>query len=185
MKRETANQKTRYQNLLVIGSTGRNVGKTTLLCQIIHTIAEEQPVYAIKASVISPDRLDEKENAIQPGIFEETRYDTRKDTSRMLRAGAKRVFYLQKEGKLLEGFLKILQKIPPASAIVCESNSLSHYLQPGLFLVVRPENRELTPKEILRTKNGDLLIPSDGISGFPNHTIQFSHGEWCIVEPHN
>lgn len=174
--------KKQYQNVLIIGSTGRNVGKTTLLCQIIATVSKTQPVYAVKASVISPNRLVSEENTFQAGIFEETRKDTLKDTSRMLQAGARRVFYLQREQELLEGFLEILQELPPSCAIVCESNSLCHYLKSGLFLVVHPINKKLSTKERKRTIGADLLVHSDGHSDFADININFIEGKWQIIK---
>ncbi len=170
------------KNLLIVGSTGRNVGKTEFLCRVIRSTSQKHPVYAVKVSVVAPDRPqnEQKSRNITNGIYEETRKDTPKDTSRMLRAGSRRVFYLQRKEKIAEGFLEIAQQIPQNAAIVCESNSLAHYLRPGLFLVIRPESRKLTPKEARRTRHADMTISSDGHSFFSHPEPYFTCGTWQL-----
>src|SRR6056297_165204 len=86
-------------NLLIVGGTGRNVGKTEFVCRLIEKISRTEVVYALKVSAIFPDEEiyhgnHDGEESVHH-LFEETRMETGKDTSRMLQAGASRVFYLR------------------------------------------------------------------------------------------
>lgn len=157
--------------LLIVGGTARNVGKTELACRIIKKISTETHVYALKVSTIFPDEGiyhgNHSEDSEDQSLFEETRYDTAKDTSRMLRAGAKRVFYLRSEDTgILEAFTRFRSQLPADTAIVCESNSLAGHVQPGLLVMVKKEGEKIKVRAEKRLKTADLIIVSDGSSGF-------------------
>ena len=157
--------------LLIVGGTARNVGKTELACRIIKKISTNNSVYALKVSAIFPDEGiyhgDHSGESGDQNLFEETRADTAKDTSRMLRAGAKRVFYLRCEDKgILDAFNRFRNQLPANTAIVCESNSLAEYVQPGLLIMVKKDGEEIKPRARVRLELADLIIVSDGSSGF-------------------
>ena len=90
------------KNLLIVAGAGRNVGKTEFVCRLIQRWSRSQEIYALKVSAIHPDEAvyhgdhgDEVQRQTGAHLYEETRDDMVKDTSRMLRAGARKVFYLQ------------------------------------------------------------------------------------------
>ena len=67
-------------------------------------------------------------------IYEETNRELSKDTSRMLRAGASRVFFAKvTDNSLFEAFNEILNLIPEDSPVICESPALRNFIEPGLF----------------------------------------------------
>jgi hypothetical protein len=157
--------------LLIVGGTARNVGKTELVCRIIKKISADIRVYALKVSAIFPDEGiyhgDHEGDPEAQYLFEETRYDTAKDTSRMLRAGARKVFYLRGEDKsIYESFTRFQSELPANTAVVCESNSLAEYVQPGLLIMVTKDGEEVKPRAKARLSQADLVIVSDGKSGF-------------------
>lgn len=161
-----------YPQLLLIGGTGRNVGKTEFTCRMIARFAAEQKIYALKVSAMYPDeQIYHGEHEHNPGdffLFEEHRRNSGKDTARMLRAGAQRVFYLQCEGlHILKGFKKFIQNVPAGTPVVCESNSLGVHVQPGLSVMVTSPEVDVKERAKMQLANADLIIESDGRSGFP------------------
>ncbi len=126
--------------LLIVGGTGRNVGKSTLICKIIaENIIEE--ITAIKITPhfhIITDGLNEIGSGKGYRIFRELSKDSNKDTSRMLRAGAKEVILIQtSEESYLEAFRRSLELISHDGPIICESPSLRHLLVPEMFIMVK------------------------------------------------
>ncbi len=125
----------------MVAGQQQNVGKTTMLCNLISNISRIQPVYAIKATPHFHENTDQAALVANGDHFEiliEKSLDGRKDTSRMLRAGAEKAYLLQaKEDGLLPGFMRLLDEIPKGAPIVCESAGLREHLEPGVFLMIR------------------------------------------------
>lgn len=157
--------------LLVVGGTGRNVGKTEFVCRLIDTFSQCS-VIGLKISAVYPDEMQyhgsKQDNvAEQMKLFEETNRDGSKDTSRMLRAGAKRVFFINCDGSAVEQeYHRFVQMCPENSLIICESNSLASYVTPGLFCVVRSIEGSVKPRSEQMLAIADLIVHSDGRSGF-------------------
>ncbi len=173
-------QKFDMKNLLIIGGAGRNVGKTEFICRIIEKISKEQEIYALKVSAIFPDEQrfhgNHDSNEEEHVLFEETNRSSGKDTSRMLQAGASKVFYLRAEDtKVREGFEQFISLVPEGSPIICESNSLEKVVQPAYHIMVRAVDGQVKPRAISQLDSADLVVISDGISGFSElETIRFN-----------
>jgi hypothetical protein len=123
----------------LIAGTGTKSGKTTLACRIIEQLSDLK-IIAVK---ITPHFHETTPGLItiyeEPGyaIYEETSADPVKDTSRMLKAGASRVYYAKVlDNNLLVVFNKIKDLIPEGTPIICESPALRYYVEPGLFLII-------------------------------------------------
>ena len=160
------------ERLLVVGGTGRDVGKTEFVCKLIAKISEHRPVYALKVSAIFPDEELYRGTHAGEGkclhLFEETRLTTNKDTSRMLRAGAQKVFYLRSNSEgIRHGFDEFLKVVPEIAVIICESNSLGQIVTPALSIIVKSINGSIKQRAIAQLDSADLVIVSDGSSGFP------------------
>lgn len=158
-------------NVLIVGGSGRNVGKTEFVCRLIEKISATTDIYALKVSAVYPDEhLYHGEHPGEGGgreLFEELRLDSAKDTSRMLRAGAKRVFYLRSDGSdIARGFHTFLGQIPADSLIICESNSLNTVVRPALLVVVRTGDGAVKPRAIPLLAAADLVVVSAGSKGF-------------------
>ena len=167
--RETLNINNR---LLVVGGTGRDVGKTEFICRLIQKISTDHPVYALKVSSIVPDedRYHGNHSVNEPGLhlFEETSRITDKDTSRMLRAGAVQVFYLRTDSTNIQtSFDDFLTHIPDNAVVICESNSLGQFVRPAISIMVKPLSGEIKPRAVAQLECADLVVVSDGKSGFP------------------
>lgn len=159
-------------SLLIVGGTGRNVGKTEFVCRLIMKLSQVQKVCALKVSAVYPDETDhhgDHRNEQQDDcLSEERRRETPKDTSRMLRAGAYRVFYLRgNDEKIVNGFAEFKKLIPPDVLIICESNSLAKFVKPGLFIAVASNNGVVKERITPLLKSADIVVVSDGRSGFP------------------
>ncbi|MEE4241348.1 MAG: hypothetical protein V2I36_07770 [Desulfopila sp.] len=158
-------------HLLIVGGTGRNVGKTEFICRLIQRISANHKIYALKVSAVFPDEAvfhgSHSAEESRQSLFEETRRESRKDTSRMLRAGAARVFYLRGENSEIEaGFQQFSRQIDTPGAVICESNSLGAFIRPGLLIMVKTMREKIKPRAADRLKQADLIIVSDGRSGF-------------------
>lgn len=121
--------------MINIFGTGRNVGKTTFACRLIQYLSSEMEVCAIK---ISPHfHHTENSNGILYAdanliISKEEFANNNKDTSRMLAAGAKNVFFIQCKDDYLEKAIEIIKdKITFTNPIVCESASIQNIIKPG------------------------------------------------------
>lgn len=161
--------------LLVVGGTGRNVGKTELICRLIAqcTSRREKDIVALKVSAVYPDELvfhgshDHDEPPFQ--LFEETNRTGTKDTCRMLRAGARRVFYLRcRDNDILPAYHRFRKNLPEATPIICESNSLADFIRPGLLVMVTSPAGTDKARAIRQLPRADLVVVSDGSSGFPD-----------------
>ncbi len=158
---ETLVKKTLLPHLLLIAGNGRNVGKTTLACQIIAKLSESTPVIGIKIS--SHFHSYSENEVVRKGenfvIVEETQ-NTWKDSSLMLQAGADKVFFVMAEQTHLREAFDNLAELLPSSALVCESGGLHELVQPGLFLFVNLEGRKIVKHKHLL--HHPVLVENDG-----------------------
>jgi len=145
-----------YRNILLVAGTGRNSGKTTLACNIIEKFSKYFEVTAVKISphfhqgTSSLRAIDKTEGY---NIYPETKKNTGKDSARMLRSGASKVFYVEVlDSCLMDAFLALIRKIPPSSPIVCESPALRNFIIPGVFLVVDHPETKNKKTEVLKWK---------------------------------
>jgi hypothetical protein len=129
-------------NLLLIAGTGNKSGKTTMACRIIEQFCHSG-IIAVK---ITP-HFHETTPGLIPiterkgySIFEETDTGTNKDTSRMLKSGAARVFFAKvTDNYLVAAFSEIMKLIPENTPVVCESPALRYFIVPGLFVIMKSE----------------------------------------------
>jgi hypothetical protein len=127
------------KNLLLIAGTGTKSGKTTMACRIIRQLKESK-VIGIK---ITP-HFHETTSGLRPlsedrgySIYEETDPGSFKDTSRMLGAGASRVYFAKVwDDQLFKVFSEIMKLIPEGAPVICESPALRHFVEPGAFIIM-------------------------------------------------
>jgi molybdenum cofactor guanylyltransferase len=166
----------KLDGMLMIGSAGINTGKTTLACEVIKRFSKSTNITGIKVTTIKA-----KDGSCPRGgrgcgvcssldgdfcITEELKRDSGKDTSRLLSAGAHRVFWLKvMRSHLQESITALLNIIGTNSISVCESNSLRHVIEPGLFLMVTAPNVKkwkASAKDVRRYV--DKVVVSNGSS---------------------
>jgi hypothetical protein len=170
-------------NLLLIAGTGNKSGKTTLACRIIEDF-REKGIMAIKITPhfheTTPGLLLLSENKGY-AIFEELDLQSSKDTSRMLRAGAHKVFFAKvTDNNLLSAFDEIQKFIPDGTPIVCESPGLRYFLDPGIFIIMKSEeaynNKDIN--KLLRLPHALMNLNDVNIMG--RLPFSFTNGKWSF-----
>jgi hypothetical protein len=172
-----------FPNLLLIAATGSNVGKTTLATAIIQNMSPDLNIIALKVSPhfhqIEGNRniLEQNENYM---IVEEKDVVSGKDTSKLIRAGAKKAYLVHgNEEHVIDAFLKLFSTFPANQPVICESAGLAYHIKAGLLILLKRDGYD--KKNIFeQLKNkADLIITSDGqqfdtdMSG-----IGFEDGTW-------
>ncbi|PLX94582.1 MAG: hypothetical protein C0621_05235 [Desulfuromonas sp.] len=177
--------------MLMIGSFGRNSGKTELSCALLRPLASHQPVTAVKVTTIDPAtrcpqggkgcgvcgdfsgayRLCDEQNAPEE-----------KDTGRLRAAGATRVLWLQVAAdRLAEGWAALRAVLTPGEAVLCEANRLAMLVEPDLLLLVRrPDERAPKPSALMVEALADQIIASNAVTDFvPQITLTAGRWQWA------
>jgi hypothetical protein len=118
---------------IVIGGQARDIGKTTVAAGIIAALPEFNWT-AIKITGFGPQEAARYGN--RPQLEEEHSADQPADSSRFLKAGARRAFWLRVPvGKLSEAMPAFRRAAAGAENLVVESNSILEFVEPDLYLV--------------------------------------------------
>jgi hypothetical protein len=148
---------TRTERLLIIGGTGREAGKSSLAALLISKYADK----GITAIKITPHPhpgltgLTLIAGNTEFQVYEERNSTSGKDSSRMLRAGASKVFLIVAgEVWLAEAFARLIPFLPEGMPIICESPALRRFIEPDLFILMI-HSGAYNPER----KNIDDLIP--------------------------
>lgn len=140
------NERPEYPHMIIVGGTGRNSGKTSLICQLIEKYSDNQEITGLKVSSIYPGEEalhGAHTNPLNPGIhiYKETDPGSAKDTSRMLRAGAREVWFLTvTDEKFKEAIAVLSGLIDKERPVICESSSLARFIKPGLLIMMKRED---------------------------------------------
>jgi hypothetical protein len=156
--------------MLQIGSTGRNSGKTVIAKSVIHRLGQQRPVVAVKIITITGDRGKCQRGGTGCGIctsissgfelIEETNQRGKKDTMELLKAGCEKVFLLKAfQDHLLAGFQAFLKQVPANAVIICESNSIRQVVQPGLFIMIN-NHKNIKPSAAAVYAAADVVVAS-------------------------
>ena len=178
----------RRPDFFIISGNGRNSGKTTLACSIIKQASRDFAVAAIK---VSPHFHPPSDPSGTPAnhehyiIRKETDPKGRKDSSRMLAAGASQVFYLEvKDDHLEEAMQALFASVSFKGPVVCESGRMRDVIEPSLFILVdRDDGREDKPGFIRYAAVADRVILFDeSSSGIDPLNIRFNGKRWLAEE---
>jgi len=158
----------KYPNIILVSGNGRNIGKTQLTCRIISNLASTTEVYAVK---ISPHfhELDDRAEVIVNNdnfcIVKET-LKTKKDSSRMMMAGAKEAFYVQCKNENLLDMFEVLQSyLPTNKPVIIESGGLYNVIEPcGMYYI----------KDEASTKEHDIRDGENKIILSPNEATELN-----------
>jgi molybdopterin-guanine dinucleotide biosynthesis protein A len=185
----------RLENMLMIGSAGSNVGKTELACAILRRLGGSHRIVGVKVTAIGA-----KDGSCPRGgqgcgvcssmdaeyrITAETACRSKKDTGRLLAAGADRVYWLRvMRTHLCQGLNALLETVGHDTVLICESNSLRQVVEPGLFLIVARANRKPWKHSAQQVRqHADRIVLSDGESFDLNlDRIQLAGARWLLTE---
>ena len=171
-------------NLLLIAGTGTKSGKTTMACRVIEQFGKLN-ITAIKITPhfheTTPGLItiyEEKRFA----IYEETDPELVKDTSRMLRSGASKVYFAKVyDDRLLLVFNQIIKLIPEDMPIICESPALRNFVDPGVFIIMNSETTG-TRKDISRYLSfTHLYFEYEKLPEISSIPIGFENGGWKLI----
>lgn len=183
----------KLDGMLMIGSAGANVGKTELACAIIKRFGKSSDIIGIKVTTIKAKDGQCPRGGYGCGvcsslegdfyITQETNKASGKDTSRLLAAGASRVYWLRvMKTHLQEGLKALLDIIGPDAITICESNSLREMVEPGLFLMVRGHNDKMWKSSADEVKKyADKIVVSND-DKFDLNRIKLIDGKWKMQE---
>jgi hypothetical protein len=182
MQNTLSNIACKIPNLLLIAGNGRNVGKTTLACKIISFFSTKTEVIGLKISPHShfyndEDVLFRNEKMI---ILDE-KQNSLKDSSLMLQAGAKKVYFVMVKPEFLNESTDKIIEFLPRNLIVCESGGLHEFVTPGLFLMVRRKDEEIVKKHLLHFS--PIIVNNDGKNfDFDIHKLEFQNHKIKILK---
>lgn len=185
----------RLENMLMIGSSGSNVGKTELACALLRRFGGTHRIVGVKVTAAAS-----KEQSCPRGgqgcgvcssmdaeyrITEETDRCSRKDTGRLLTAGADKVYWLRVlRTHLQQGLSVLLEVVGRGSIVICESNSLRQVVEPGLFIIVDRADRPAWKHSAQQVRqHADRIVLSDGKSfDLDLDRIQLVGTRWRLTE---
>jgi len=182
-------------NLLIVGSTSRNIGKTEFACGIIEAHARDKDIIGVK--VIPVDHGKEKCHRGLEGcglcdsltgdyeIIEETDDTSGKDTARMLKSGAKKAYLLIVERRCLErGINALLKMMPEKAMIVIESNTIRKVIEPGLFIVIKKKSVSSVKRSCAEVIGfADKVVEFEKMRwDFPPSNVSIVEEGWTLVE---
>lgn len=118
--------------IVVVGGQARNVGKTSLVSNLIKAVPERRWT-AVKITQHEHDLSREGSYVLR----EETDAAGDADTSRYLRAGARRALLLStRPGRLADAIPALRRELGRADDVILESNSVLEFLEPDVYLAV-------------------------------------------------
>jgi hypothetical protein len=176
--------------MILIGSSGQNAGKTTLAKALIKTwkcsslfTPTGVPLVALKiTSVAHQGALCPRGGAgcgacvsiTEDFVLEEEQGASQnKDTAQLLAAGANRVFWLRSlYGSLAAAYTHFLKQILPTELIICESNSLREVVLPGCFIMLMNSSEAgIKPTAARVLHLADLVVQNKGLPEDPDSVI--------------
>jgi len=160
--------------MLMIGSSGSNVGKTELACALLRKFSRDRRVIGVKVTAVAS-----RDGSCPRGgrgcgvcssltgeycITQEIAPKSGKDTGRLLAAGADEVYWLRvMRAHLGRGIDALLAMIDGDAAVICESNSLRQVAEPGLFLMVESTAGKPWKQSAQQVRqHADCIVHSDG-----------------------
>ena len=170
----------------MIGGASKNAGKTEYACKLIEKFKDKYTVFGLKIS--TEHAPAENKHGLSEDSFlltEETGPGNGKDTSRMLKAGAEKVYSLRTRMENLEsGFLEFRNHLSGNELVVCESNSLRRLVEPGFFMIMR-----IKGSQKVKPSCQAVWRYADCINDYENHRFEipvervvFNDPDWEITD---
>ncbi|WP_034327766.1 hypothetical protein [Alkaliphilus transvaalensis] len=173
-------KKIHIPQMLMIGSTGRNSGKTTLAMEIVKQWQDKISVIGLKVVTI-----EERDGKCPRGgagcgiclalkgnfeLQEETNPNNNKDTSLLLSSGAEKVYLLKTLKEHMNNAIKsFMELINEDAMIICESNSLRKTVDPGCFLMIDNNKKSPIKRSAAEVRDmADMIIDDDIKSNLNN-----------------
>jgi len=174
-------------NMLLLAGSGQNVGKTSFAVEAIKYLKKlGNVVYGLKITphfhTSNPTHLIVQTDDYQIAL--EKDFLGNKDSSRMLKAGADEVFFVQTttDNALLDVFDFVNRMAKENVLWVCESGGLRFFVDPGVFLYFKHKNQESqkeSAKKLMPLAN--RIVEFDGSSfDLPVNQISVSENKLIL-----
>jgi len=185
----------RLENMLMIGASGSNVGKTELACALLRRLGDNHRIIGVKVTAIRANDGSCPRGGRGCGVCSSLEADyelteerdrrSGKDTGRLLAAGAHKVYWLRVlRTHLYQGLTALLETLGRDTLLLCESNSLRQVVEPGVFLIVdRADRTGWKQSAQLVRQHADRIVFFDG-SHFDLDLgrVQLAGTRWLLTE---
>lgn len=161
----------KVNNMIMIGATGRNSGKTTLATKIIKKYAPNIPIIAFKLITVHDHEDICPRGGAGCGICKslKTCYDIKeetlqgtKDTMLLKKAGATHVYLIRSfTENVAEAMEAALKLVPEHCIILCESNSARAAIIPSCFIMIKNTSSAIKPSAEAVIEYADIILPSE------------------------
>lgn len=155
-------------NMILLGATARNTGKTTLAVKLIEKYSKERTVVAVKVVTVQNHGdicpRGGKGCGICSGLKEcfdirEEHGEGTKDTMLFKQAGAKTVYLVRAYPEGLETAMEEVLALTDANdLIICESNSVRLVVKPADFIMMTDDSNEIKPSAAKVMNQADRLL---------------------------
>jgi hypothetical protein len=157
---------TELNNMILIGGSHRQSGKTDIACHIIEKTIKSGPIVCLKVCCHDAnDARDTKADLMLDDFWlvKEEPQEGTKSTDRMYASGAQVVYRLIVMRETLEEGLQLfLETIGENKIIICESNSLRDLVKPFLFIFVDKITAEKEKNSSSRVRQyADVIIENN------------------------
>ena len=170
-----------YPNLLLIAGNGRNVGKTYFACRIIESLSKQASITGLKiTSHIHEHNSDDVLLKDKHYVILQEKQISGKDSSLMLQAGAKQVFFVMAEPEYLPEAFEKLSAYLPKTPIVCESGGLHEIITPGLFFFIYATGTPIKKQKHLI--HNPIIVKNDGENlKFDYNKVQLNNNKFSLI----
>ncbi len=123
---------------IIVAGTARNVGKTTLVCDIIRENSKKN-IIALKFITLKSGGFKHQHHSDVEtySIIQENDLSVEKDTVKMLKAGANQSFLIiSKEEYIGEALFQFMNLVRADDFVIVESATLRNFIEPKLFIIV-------------------------------------------------
>ena len=157
--------------IVVVGGSGKDIGKTALVCGVISASRE----FEWTAVMITGHDYGQQERSRvgAPMIFEETRAGEETDTERYLAAGARRALLVTRDGAEVS-LHEIRKALGDDRNVIFESNRIADVIKPDICIALAGgEERKPSFERLLLA--ADAVVAVGGIEplGLPNGVRRF------------
>ena len=149
--------------LILVGGQAKDIGKTTLICNIISALPDLQ-WNAIKITSHEHETrgCQLRVDGSSWSIFEQISAGTPNDTVRFVQAGAAKAFLVQVGSALVEAFAALSKLLPRNANLIVESNRAAAILEPDLFLLIAAgAERDFKPSAEQQLAKVDAVLWTD------------------------
>ena len=157
----------RRANFMIVSGNGRNTGKTSFVCRIINSVSKSCALTAIKVSPHLHAAKNEEAIIVKNENFvlhKESDRNSNKDSSRMLRSGATKVFYIEAEDThLKEALMALFENFHIEGPVICESGGLRSLIEPSLLILLNKAGQsEMKPGYVKLLTRADRIVQFNG-----------------------